>query len=277
MYNTIDYETMTDYPITGCGYIPNDDYIIDNYDELLKHELNEKSLIKKNNDMVGFNKAGMHNLTVIVTDGRADEELVVPIEVIDTNRPPVLNLGKATVKEGETVHIQLQGKDPDKQNITYSLINAPAGAEIVNNSILKYTPIYEAVKHYVTDENGTQIRNPIDYNEFLFKISASDDEYNVVVDTVVKVKDVNREPKIVTYNPAERFKIKRGQKIEFFVSAEDPDGDELTYTWKTSKFNKIEDDNRHTRKLLQTGVRDFSVVVSDGDKEVEHEWLFIVK
>ncbi len=50
MYNTIDYETMTDYPITGCGYIPNDDYIIDNYDELLKHELNEKSLIKKNND-----------------------------------------------------------------------------------------------------------------------------------------------------------------------------------------------------------------------------------
>lgn len=236
-----------------------------------------KGIVKQNNQTVGFDKAGLHNLTIIVSDGKASESLVVPIEVIDVNRPPVFNLASISVKEGETITIPLKAKDPDKNNITYSIVKAPTGAKLINGSVLEYTPIYEAVSHYIKNENGTMIRNPVDYNEFLFSIKASDPEFDVVMDTIIKVIDVNRQPEIVTFSPAEKFKAKRGSKIEFFISANDPDGDELKYLWKPSALQKIEDDNRHVRKLLKTGLRDFSVIVSDGQASVEHQWQFIVR
>ncbi|MCK4670536.1 MAG: hypothetical protein KAT43_05010 [Nanoarchaeota archaeon] len=248
------------------GYDPDDDE--------LSYKI--KGLVNRNNQTIGFDKQGEHNIIIIVTDGQLEASTTAVIEVIDMNQPPKFKIGRYNVKEGETLRVPLIARDPDNDEIKFKVKDGPKGAKIDNNSLVWEVP-YDAVHHLVIDENGAKIPNPKNYNEFVIVLAASDDDYDTIVNTTVKVIDVNQPPILKDWYPATRFRIQRGEKMEFFVNVEDPDGDELTYTWYPTKFRKIIDDKAHVRKLLTPGLRDFKVVVSDSKEEVEKAWQFYVK
>ncbi|MBW3011044.1 hypothetical protein KY326_02405 [Candidatus Woesearchaeota archaeon] len=235
-----------------------------------------KGLVNKNNATIDYDKEGEYNLTIIVTDGQLKASTSVRIEVIDMNRPPEMRLKTASIKEGETLYLPLKAKDYDGDKVTFEIEEAPEDAYIDNDTLI-WTAPYHTVQHYVIDENKQKIRNPLNYNELLFVVVASDNDYDTIVNTTIRIYDVNQPPVIKDWYPATRFRIKQGEKMEFFVNAEDPDGDELTYTWYPTRFRKILDDNVHVRKMLTLGLRDFKVVVSDGELEAENAWQFYVR
>ncbi len=221
-------------------------------------------LVRRNNATISYNKWGEYVETVIASDGSFDTSIEVPITVINVNRAPELKLNAIKISENETVEIKLNGKDPDGDNFTYSLINVPEGMLLVNDSLV-WTPDFDFDDHNIDGKNKT----------IIYEIEVKDDIGDLfIANASIIIKDINRKPEILSFSPQQRFIANQGREIKFFISAVDPDGDELKYFWGDEK---TEGGNTHTRQLLAPGKREFTVTVSDGMSETVHIWPFITR
>lgn len=148
--------------------------------------------------------AGEYKVTITASDGKNSVSQMVVIEVKPKNMPPVLQLASKdiTVKEGETVSINVQASDPDGDKVSVSFdgwMNGPA----------KTTGFADAGTHAVT-------------------VMASDGK-STVKDTVrVVVENVDRPP---TISPIADVTVKEGDKITVKPTASDPDGDKVTFSF----------------------------------------------
>ena len=141
-------------------------------------------------------------------------------------KPVFTNLpdnGKIHIKEGEVDVIDIDGKDPDGGNVTYSIVGgADAGSFVI-----------DAATGELTFKNATDFEHPGDRNKdnvYDVKVRVTDDE-GTTCDKVlwVKVKDVdetppppaNKEPDAVD----DRFMGEFGKVIRGFVGRNDDMGD----------------------------------------------------
>jgi len=168
-----------------------------------------------------FAQAGnFPNVLFTVTDdgtpSTSDQETIT-ITVGDVNRPPVLNqIADRTVAEGDLLELILIATDPDGDNLSYAIGNAPAGATLVDHgdgtATFNWTPDFvqagnfPSVLFIVTDD-GTS--------------SASDQEA-----ITITVGDVNRPPVL---NQTGDRTVAEGELLEFTLTATDPDGDNMSY------------------------------------------------
>ncbi len=170
-----------------------------------------------------YGQSGIYtNVQITVTDNgspaQSDSEQF-SITVGDVNRPPVLNvIGNRTVNEGGTLSFTATASDPDGDDYTFSLSNAPSGASInANSGVFTWTPgygqsgTYTNVQITVTD-NGSPAQN--DSEQFS-----------------ITVGDVNRPPVL---NPIGNQTIDEGDTLSFTVTASDPDGDDYEFTISNS-------------------------------------------
>lgn len=120
------------------------------------------------------NDAGRHKVTVLASDGVLTSEETVTITVIDRNVPPeIKGLEDLTVKEGETVRIQPEVVDLDKDKIILT-ISDPVG------------------------DDGVWETGYTDHGEYKITVKASDGKDTTTQIIDLKVEDVNLAPEIVS-------------------------------------------------------------------------------
>jgi hypothetical protein len=169
-----------------------------------------------------FHEADQTRIVLHFCDGlRGDDDLVVNGSAIDLGapgvklpNPPVLDpIGNKTVDEGQLLEFVITATDRDGDLLSYSASNLPTGAAFDPlNQTFTWTPDYTQAENYnvlftVTD-NGTP---PMSASETI----------------TITVGNVNRPPIL---NPIGDKTVDEGQLLQFTITAEDPDGNELIYS-----------------------------------------------
>ena len=107
----------------------------------------------------------------MANDGAADSNVAtVSIAVVkDMNDPPVAYDQSVKVKEGDSERIELRGKDPDGNQLTYIIVSRPSNGTLSGSGkTMKYTP-------------KPNFRSQ---DRFTFKVSDSVRESNVATVTI---------------------------------------------------------------------------------------------
>ncbi len=131
------------------------------------------------------------------------------------NRPPVLNpIGNQQANEGQLLQFIITASDPDEDTLTYEASNLPAGATFdAATQTFQWTPGY--------DQAGS-------YQNVLFKVTDSGTPMASASEAItITVGNVNRPPVL---DPIGSKTVKEGQLLTIIVTANDPDGDTLTYS-----------------------------------------------
>jgi len=125
------------------------------------------------------------------------------------NQSPVLqSIGDKSVNEGTLLTFTLSASDPDGDAITYSAQNLPTGATL-SGATFNWTPSYA--------QSGT----------YLVTFVASDGPAQDSETITISVVNVNRPPVLA---PIGDKSVGEGATLNFTVSANDADGDPVTYS-----------------------------------------------
>ena len=173
------------------------------------------------------------------------------------NLPPVVAaISDTTIGEGQPLSMLINAEDEDGDELAFSAANLPAGATLVENR-LTWTPRFD---------QGDRTY------EIQFLVSDGINEVRIGVN--VRVTNVDRPPEIRETDPARGVVSgASGETIRFSVTAQDPDGDELSFAWSINDVSVDETGPSLLVAIPATGTDDVvAVVVSAGQKSVERNW-----
>lgn len=177
--------------------------------------------------------AGNHTITIVADDGTSKSYQDVKIVVRAINRAPVLkSVSNLSVMEGELVAIKPIVTDADDDLVSFQFSK----------------PL---------SEDGTWATKPGDAGTYPITVSASDGKSGVKTMFTLTVKRANLAPVI---QGADDMVVKEGQTIKLHVTAEDPEGKNVTITYS----------GYMTRPEKQVGYDDqgihfVNVLASDGE------------
>jgi hypothetical protein len=129
-----------------------------------------------------------------------------------TNSPPVLApIGNKQINEGSTLQFTVTATDPDPEDtVTLSASGVPTNATFnPSNGVFSFSPNY--------NQSGT----------YSVKFTASDGSLTDTETITITVVNVNRPPVL---NQIGNRIINENQKLTINITANDPDGDDLTFT-----------------------------------------------
>jgi hypothetical protein len=192
---------------------------------------------------------GTYNVEVKVSDGTSVTTQEVLIIVNKVNWPPVLEpIEDFSVNEGDTLIIEPNVRDEEGDEISFTFSD-PIG----NDG--EWQTDYESVGTYTIE------------------VTASDGEHTVSDEFELTVVDINRAPELINYYLEEDFSINEGEQIDLSISAVDPDGDSVKYSWKVDG-KEISELNEYTYKpnFNSAGTHEIKASVSDGYKKTTAIW-----
>jgi hypothetical protein len=205
---------------------------------------------------------GSHTVTYTVTDRDGLTDIVeFTWEVLNVNDAPqiVTQVGEThQAIEDEITTLQLQADDIDGDVLVWS-----DDTDIFDigpdDGLIEFTPLQDHVGTHrvvitVTDGNG-----------------GSD---SVMFDLVVS--NTNDAPVIASVLPEDGSKHDKGTTVRFEATANDEDGDELTFTW-TLKGKELGQGAIVDHKDLPTGTNKVLLVVSDGTDSAQHELTVVIR
>lgn len=130
-----------------------------------------------------FGDAGTYEVTVVASDGDLITEETITVVVERKNRAPVLKeIEPISVKEGETITIDVDTFDPDGDDVIISYSGWMESAE-------KETSFNDAHPDGCEEKGCTA--------EYTVTIQASDGVLSVTQDVMITVEDVNRPPEFL--------------------------------------------------------------------------------
>lgn len=158
-------------------------------------------------------QAGTYHIAFEVTDGQFYDSETITITVAgsgDTTsgRPSLTSIGNKSVNENQQLSFSISAGDPDGDPITYSASGLPSGASFSSQSFT-WTPTY--------DQAGT----------YQVTFVASDGQDQDTETITITVTNVNRAPALSTIGDQS---VDEQNALVFAVSADDPDGDTVTYS-----------------------------------------------
>jgi PGF-pre-PGF domain-containing protein len=168
----------------------------------------------------GYTDQGKHNIEFSVSDGQSTVIQNVEINVTNVNRVPVLYpISDTVVQANEDITIELNAFDPDGDSLNYSNItDLPAGATLdASTVVFTWTD---------PTELGTKA--------LTFKVDdglVSDVETATIV---IVGSNPNRPPVIDTLDT---LYVNENSTLNFELSATDPEGDSLAFSWPTGLPN----------------------------------------
>lgn len=205
-----------------------------------------------------FDAAGQHEVELIVSDGTDEQLQRFVLQVKNVNRDPVLqNLAPQQTKEGQHLEWVVKADDPDKQKLSYALLQAPKGMVMeARTGKIKWSPDYEQAGSHqvwvqVTDEEGAR----------------HEGQLSVVVD------NVNRAPKVES-----KAIVDAQENHHYFYnfSARDDDDDVLSYKILSApKGMQIDSKTGYVNwkpDFNSAGQHQVTLAVSDGFKEVKQHY-----
>ena len=163
----------------------------------------------------GTDEIGVHDVTIQVIDTQgAFSELVYQIQVRAVNSPPVILTSPNTSGAiGSTYLYQVGAEDVDQDRLTFSLVSGPEGLTIdANTGLVQWTPGAGQdgsvdVEIAVSDSLGASVNQA-------YTIEVADGQPNQLP--------------VITSTPG--FFATVDNQYTYQIVAEDPDGDEITYT-----------------------------------------------
>jgi len=237
-------------------------YFVEDLDED-KLFVSFSGFINKNNQIIGYDKQGGHNVTVEVSDGQLSQSKEVKVNVIGSNRyPGYRGDNNIVLRENQTKEIKLLGYDLDSE-VSFDIKSGLNISKIVNNTLI-VNPDFDFVVYPDKKRHDVIILDLDDGNNKI--------EQNISL----TVRNVNRKVKIVGIYPPQKVIVKRGEVVKFEINAEDLDNGNLTYYWSEG-WGWKEGEKNHYRKMESLGVKKFKVKVSDGESSDKFEWKILVK
>ncbi len=209
----------------------------------------------------GYKDAGTYSINITASDGKIHDIQKVKVVVKNINRAPVFeDIKPIEINEGEDVVISPVVNDPDGDPIELSIEELPVGARFENNKFT-WTPDYETI-----DYRGGKITYKLNF-------TASDQESTTSKEMTISVKNKNRAPEFIKTSPAASIRVYTGFPVLFKAEAEDPDNEELTYTWKLGFFDEITNSTPGLKRTFTSaGDKKIKLIVSDGDKSITKTW-----
>ncbi|WP_406670315.1 putative Ig domain-containing protein [Methanolobus sp. ZRKC4] len=163
----------------------------------------------------GFGDDGNYDVTFIATSHGLEDSETITITVGDVDRAPELDsIGNKAVNENELLSFTISATDPDGDTVTYSSIGLPSGANFGSSSgDFSWTPGFG-------DEGSYEVT-------FIATSNVLEDYETITI----TVGDVDRAPELASIgNKA----VNEDDLLSFTVSATDPDGDGITYSYSSS-------------------------------------------
>ena len=195
-----------------------------------------------------FASAGDHKLKVTVSDPYAlSESMTWTVQVENVNQAPLITdwypKDDPKLQETQSWTFGVSASDPDGQPLTIKWFIDDVEAFGGN----PFT--------YVTDYRSAGIHH--------VKVVASDGELSAIREWKTTVVNLNRMPNVVIDTPKSMQDFMEGAAIHFSArSSNDPDGDNLSFSWTDSGAN-ISDQSEFDRPFLH-GIHTIVLEVSDG-------------
>ena len=197
-----------------------------------------------------------YDITLEVSDGQGgQDEETVTITVREVNLPPTLALPAdmpSDVDEGLAVSFTATATDLDlpANNLTYGLLNGPAGAEITDDGQFSWTP--------------AEAQGP---GTHTFNVTVTDGTAIDSQQVAITVSEVNRPPTLAL--PTIPASIAQGETLTFTAGATDPDIPENTMTYglkggPSGAGITIQGQFSWTPDETQAGSHTFNITVTDG-------------
>ena len=157
-----------------------------------------------------YNDSGVYHVKFNVTDGIDIDNQSITITVQNVDREPVLShIGNKTADENQLLTFNISARDPDGDEITYSAMNLPEGADF-NPSSKNFS--------WVPDYNDSGDHNV----EFIAEANGLNNSEIVTI----KVVNTDREP--ILY-PIGNKTVNENSTLNFVISAIDHDNDPIIY------------------------------------------------
>lgn len=117
----------------------------------------------------GSSTGSPYAATFFASDGKETAEMTLPIEVVNTNRPPRIVTNTAvTAFSGDSVYIPITASDPDFESVTLTASDLPTGARIHSSNpgyIDWQSTIADSGRYFFTvnavDESGGVTSQPV--------------------------------------------------------------------------------------------------------------------
>lgn len=189
--------------------------------------------------------AGFYSIIVTATDNK-DSFVTrqMTVNVLIRNKPPVIKIEDTLeFDEGDLVEINPDITDEDGDEVI-----------VIYSGWLGNTKTYQT-KY---DEAGT----------YLVTIRADDGKEIVSKDVTVVINNVNRKPNFSLLTDA-RIVATEGDLVKIEASAEDPDGDEVSFLYK----EPFDENGEWQTEKGDAGTFKTSVIATDGENNVETELL----
>jgi len=191
-----------------------------------------------------FGDAGVHEVTLSVSDGHFTVEETIQIIIDKVNRPPVISgLENIRVVEGESVVLNFHVSDPDGDTLSVS-IGKPFNDDGIWNT-----------------KKG-------DAGNYEIQVKASDGVDEVVETVRVLVDRFNRPPSIEVESVIE---VNEGDLISLNPKITDPDGDPLVIV-----YSGFMNSSTHQTDFGDAGTHFTTINVTDGFENVEKEVEIII-
>ncbi|WP_160739673.1 cadherin domain-containing protein [Altericroceibacterium indicum] len=162
------------------------------------------------------NEDGIYIVKVTASDGTKSASKSVSIVVKNANDAPEFTSSDAvSVEENQTLAYQAVTEDREDDNITYSLSGTDASKFLINQTTGEVT--FKTAPDYESDPGKT----------YQITVSADDGTHTTTQDVTITVTDVDEAPVIST---AASVDAAEEQTSVVTISAEDPEGKDLTYS-----------------------------------------------
>ncbi|MEM2900756.1 MAG: Ig-like domain-containing protein, partial [Thermoplasmata archaeon] len=221
---------------------------------------------------------GVENITVSATDGTDSVSVMIRVTVTNVNDAPIPKTNLPTISFTEDTSYSI-GID--------QFFTDPEGSAVMIHSVTA------DVGQVTVTKNGTNIDIVPAANYFgtfnLTIVATDGTAQSDMLRVPVTVTGVNDAPTVSITNPSNGFKTTAGKKITFDCTANDPDGDTLTFRWldgtkeisTTQKFDKSLSAGKHTIRVyasdgkIQADSSEVVITVSE-QKSPGFEAIFVV-
>ncbi len=234
----------------------------------------------------GYEDEGVKTVSVLASDGMASATVPVQIRVLRKNRPPTITVrDDIVVNEGEEFSITARASDPDANDkLTLLLEKATPGSSYIDGTFT-WQPGFDTVRQQSEGTagwwNGWLNRFPTLNRQFSdeketrwMQFVVSDGLVDVVHPVKITVKNVNQQPRILDYLPAEEITVKVNEPLLFHAAVRDDDGDALKYIWRLGLGEEaVTGTDTIRRTFTSPGTKKISFIADDGRAAVKKEWV----